>query len=104
MSDDPLWDGGVSVLGALLAAGHVVAFIGVVRRLGWGRRLGLILGVIGLFGSVAVFVGLAFSLTSSDLPDGASAVLVIPAGMAVTYGLIVVFLYRSRSEFAARTW
>ena len=103
LSDDPLWDGGVSVLGAVLAAGHVVAALGVLRRLGWGRRLGLILGAIGLFGSLAVLVTLAASLTSSDLPDGSEAVLLIPAGMAVTYGLIVVFLYRARAEFTTPT-
>jgi hypothetical protein len=73
LSDDPLWGGGVSVLGAALAAGHVVAAIGVLRRLGWSRRLGLIIGLIGLFGSLAVLVTLAASLTSSDLPDGAPA-------------------------------
>ena len=103
MSDDPLWDGGISVLGAVLAAAHVVAALGIFRRAGWARGLGLALGVIGLFGSLAVLAGLAASLLSSDLPDEAPVVLIIPAGMAVTYGLIVVFLYRSRGEFTAPT-
>jgi hypothetical protein len=103
LSDDPLRDGGVSVLGATLAAGHVVAAVGVLRRLFWGRRLGLILGAVGLFGSLAVLVTLAASLTSSDLPEGSEAVLLIPAGMALTYGLIVVLLYRARAEFPGLT-
>ena len=55
--------------------------------------------MIGLLGSLAVLLTLAASLTSSDLPDGAPVVLAIPAGMALTYGLILTFLYRARAEF-----
>ncbi len=103
LSDDPLWDGGISVLGAVLAAAHVVAALGIFRRVGWARGLGLALGVIGLFGSVAVLLTLGASLFSSDLPDEAPLVLIIPAGMAFAYGLIVVTLYRARAAFSAPT-
>ena len=78
-----------------------MAALGIFRRVGWARRLGLALGVIGLFGSVAVLLTLGASLFSSDLPDEAPLVLIIPAGMAVAYGLIVVTLYRARAEFSA---
>jgi hypothetical protein len=102
LSDDPLWDGGVSVLGALLAAGHLAAALGVVRRTAWGRRLGLTVGGIGLFGSAAVLVTLIPGLERAEALIGRLPILVlaIPAGMVVSYGLIVVVLYRARDEFS----
>jgi hypothetical protein len=102
LSDDPLWDGGVSVLGALLAAGHLAAALGVVRRTAWGRRLGLAVGGIGLFGSAAVLVTLIPGLERAEALIGRLPILVlaIPAGMVVSYGLIVVVLYRARDEFS----
>ncbi|MGZ6299332.1 MAG: hypothetical protein ACXWMN_02415 [Candidatus Limnocylindria bacterium] len=41
---DPFWDGGISVLGALLAVVHLAAAFGVMRRADWGRRLALAVG------------------------------------------------------------
>ena len=101
VSDDPLWDGGVSVLGALLAVAHLAAALGVVRRAGWGRRLGLAVAGIGLFGSAAVLITLIPGLERAEAVIGRLPVLVlaIPAGMVVSYGLIVVALYRARDEF-----
>lgn len=101
LSDDPLWDGGVSVLGALLATGHLAAALGVVRRRAWGRRLGLAVGGIGLFGSAAVLVTLIPGLERADALIGRLPILVlaIPTGMVVSYGLIVVVLYRARDAF-----
>jgi hypothetical protein len=101
LSDDPLWDGGVSVLGALLAVAHLAAALGVVRRAAWGRRLGLVLGGIGLFGSAAVLITLIPGLERAEAVTGRMPILVlaIPAGMVVAYGLIVFALYRARDEF-----
>ena len=102
LSDDPLWDDGVSVLGALLSAGHLAAALGVVRRAAGGRRLGLALGGIGLFGSAAVLITLIPGLDRAEALIGQAPILVlaIPAGMVVSYGLIVFALYRARDEFS----
>lgn len=103
LSDDPLWDGGVSVLGAFLAGGHLVAAVGILRRIGWGRRLGLALGVIGLLGSGAVLLTLAANLGNVPPVVGEAplTVLAIPAGMAATYAVVVVALLRAKAEFGA---
>jgi hypothetical protein len=99
LSGDPLSDGGISLLGALLAAAHLAAALGVTRRVAWGRKLGLAMGAIGLFGSGVVLLTLAASLMGrgfSGLP------LAVPAGMVVVYGLIVVALLRAQREFSHR--
>lgn len=102
LSDDPLWDGGVSVLGALLAGGHLAAALGVVRRAASGRRLGLVVAGIGLFGSAAVLITLLPGLERAEAVIGRLPILVlaIPAGMVVSYGLVVVVLYRAQHEFS----
>lgn len=102
LSDDPLWDGGVSVLGVLLAVAHLAAALGVLRRAGWSRRLGLAVAGLGLFGSAAVLITLIPGLERAEALIGRLPVLVlaIPAGMVVSYGMIVVALYRARDEFS----
>lgn len=99
LSPDPFWDGGIS----LLAAGHLVAALGVTRRAGWARRLGLWMGAIGLFGSGMVLLTLSASLLTRGNSGSAfpGLLLAIPAGMLLTYGLIVVILLRARSEFTS---
>lgn len=99
LSDDPLWDGGISVLGAFLAVAHLAAGVGVLARTPGARRLGLLLGGIGLFGTVAVVLTLAANMMSSGLPPETPLVLAIPAGMAVAYGIIVLALWRAKAEF-----
>jgi FtsH-binding integral membrane protein len=101
LTDDPLWDGGVSVLGAVLAAAHVIAALGLFGRRGWGRRLGLIIGLIGLFGTAIVLLTLAANVgrVSGFLPDLSPLVLGIPAGMVAAYALIVGLLWRAGPEF-----
>lgn len=99
-----LWDGGISLLGAALAALHLVAAIGVTRRVGWGRQLGLWMGGIGLFGSGAVLLTLAPGVLSGDagavIGSAPLMVLAVPAAMVLVYGLIFVLLLRARGEFA----
>jgi len=98
-----LWDGGISLLGAALAAGHLVAALGVMRRAAWGRRLGLWMGGIGLFGSGAVLLTLAPGVLGGDAGAivGSPPVLplAVPAGMVLVYGLIFAILLRARGEF-----
>ena len=98
-----LWDGGISLIGAILAAAHVAAAAGVMRRAGWGRRLGLWMAGVGLFGSGAVLLTLAPGVLSGDagavLGSPPLLVLAIPAGMVLAYGLILVILLRARGEF-----
>ena len=98
-----LWDGGISLVGAALAAGNLVAAIGVTRRAGWGRRLGLWTGGIGLFGSGAVLLTLAPGILGGDagalIGGSPLLVLAVPAGMVLVYGLIVAILIRARDEF-----
>jgi hypothetical protein len=103
LSDDPFWDGGVSAIGGLLAVGHLAAAIGVTRRAGWARTLAMWMGAIGLFGSGAVLLTLGGGLLGPSASVIGSAipvlVLAIPAGMFITYGLIVLILLRARTEF-----
>ena len=102
LSDDPLWDGGVSVLGAVLAAGHVAAALGVLRRARWGRGLALGIAIVGMIGSASVFFGLAVGLARGrpEIIDEMYVVpLLIPIGMIATYGVILVGVYRAKSEF-----
>jgi hypothetical protein len=98
-----LWDDGISLLGALLAAAHLVAAIGVTRRAAWARRLGLWMGGVGLFGSGAVLLTLAPGVLGGDaaavLGSAPVLVLAIPAGMVLVYGFIVAALLRARDEF-----
>jgi hypothetical protein len=98
-----LWDGGISLIGAVLAAAHLAAALAVMRRAGWGRRLGLWMGGVGLFGSGAVLLTLAPGVLSGDagavLGSPPLLVLAIPAGMVLVYGLIVAILLRARGEF-----
>ena len=98
-----LWDDGISLLGAALAALHLVAALGVMRRAGWARRLGLWMGGIGLFGSGAVLLTLAPGVLSGDagavLQSPPILVLAVPAGMLFVYGLIFILLLRARGEF-----
>jgi hypothetical protein len=103
LGDDPLWDDGVSVLGAVLAAAHLVAALGVLRRARWGRGLGLGVAIVGLIGSAAVLLGFAvgMNLARPELLPGIYAVsLLIPLGMLATYLVIAVSLIRARSEFS----
>jgi hypothetical protein len=99
-----LWDGGISLLGGFLAALHLVAAIGVTRRAGWARRLGLWMAGIGLFGSGVVLLTLAPGVLSGDADAVLSSppllVLAVPAGMVLVYGLILLILLRARDEFA----
>ena len=99
-----LWDGGISLLGAVLAASHLVAALGVTRRAGWGRRLGLWMAGIGVFGSGAVLLTLAPGLLGGDaagvLGSSPLQLLAVPAGMVLVYALILVVLLRARDEFA----
>ena len=99
-----LWDDGISLLGALLAAGNLGAALGVTRRAGWGRRLGLWMAGIGLFGSGAVLLTLAPGVLSGDATASFRStpvqLLAVPAGILLVYGLILVILLRARDEFA----
>ena len=97
-----LWDGGISLLGAVLAAAHLVAALGVTRRAPWARRLGLWMAGVGLFGSGVVLLTLGGSLFGPAGPTGGASpllALAIPAGMVAVYALILILLLRAGSEF-----
>jgi hypothetical protein len=102
LGDEPLWDGGVSLLGALVAAAHLVAAWGVFTRHPWGRRLGLVVGGVGAVGTGIVLLTLAANLGSVAAPAGPTSPLVlgIPAAMFATYLAVVVILWRARPDFA----
>jgi len=98
-----LWDDGISLLGAALAALHLVAALGVTRRAGWARPLGLWMSGIGLFGNGVVLVTLAPGALSDKAALFGSTplqLLAVPVGMVLVYGLIFVLLLRARDEFA----
>lgn len=97
-----LWDNGISLLGAALAALHLVAALGVTRRNGWARRLGLWMAGVGLLGSGVVLVTLAPGVLSDDaavLGSTPLQLLAVPGGMVLVYGLILMILLRARDEF-----
>ena len=104
LSRGVLWDDGISLLGALLAAAHLVAALGVTRHAGWARRLGLWMGGLGLFGSGAVLLTLLPGMLTGD-PGAVVAsppllLLAVPAGMVIVYALIFIILLRAGREFS----
>jgi hypothetical protein len=99
---DLLADGGISVLGAVMAVLHLAAAVGITQRHRWARTLGIILAIIGVGGSLAVLIpmiGAIESVRAID-PNALPTFLAIPAGMVLTYGLALVVLLRSRLAFA----
>jgi hypothetical protein len=97
-------DGGVSLIGAVLALLHVVAVVGIARRSGWSRGLGIGLAGVGLFGSISVlglFAGGAGTMLDVD-PGAGLVLLAIPAGMAASYLVVLVALLRGRDAFGIR--
>jgi hypothetical protein len=60
------------------------------------------MGGIGLFGSAAVLITIIPGLERAEALVGRLPipVLAIPAGRVLSYGLIVVALYRGRDEFS----
>jgi hypothetical protein len=99
-----LVDGGVSLIGAVLGILHVVAAVGIARRSGWSRGLGIGLAGLGLFGSVSVlglFVGGAGTILEVD-PGVTLVLLTIPAGMVASYLVVLVALLRGRDAFGTR--
>jgi hypothetical protein len=104
LGEDPLWDGGVSLLGALVATAHLIAALGVFTRQSWGRRLGLVVGGVGAVGTGLVLVTLAANVGSVPAPAGPASPLVlgIPAAMFATYLAVVLILWRARPAFAPR--
>jgi hypothetical protein len=98
--EDPV-EGFVIVVGVVFAGSHLVAALGVFRRAPWARRLGLIVGGVGLVGTVLVVVTLVPGLDPARDVTGAWGIapLAIPAAMAATYAVIVVALWRARGAF-----
>jgi hypothetical protein len=109
---------GVGGIGLALAVAHLVAGIGVLRRRGWARILGLVLSVLGvvvwglaLVGSVVVAVqpipagylensGLTIEEYRSFTRIGTVVGLVITTVALAAYLFILVVLARRGREFA----
>ena len=112
---------GLGIGALLVAVAHLAAGIGVLRRRGWGRILGMVVSILGL---LFLGLGLLGSLLAMGMPmsnaslqgSGMTAeqyrsvigvTLAIVAGlMAVGLGIyifILVVLATRGSEFAART-
>jgi hypothetical protein len=98
--DDPV-EAFLIVVGVVFATSHLIAAFGVIRRAAWARRLGLIVGGIGLVGTTTVVVILIPGLDQvRDLTGGWTiAPLAIPVAMAATYLVIVVVLWRGGGAF-----
>jgi hypothetical protein len=89
------------VVGVVLAGGHLVAALGVFVRASWARRMGLIVGGIGLVGTSVVVITLVPGLDRVRDVTGSWTIgpLAIPVAMAATYAVIVGLLWRAHSEF-----
>ena len=100
--DDPI-EAFLIVVGVVLAGSHLVAGLGVFRRTAWARRLGMIVGGIGLVGTAVVAVTLIPGLGRVEEVTGSWTVapLAIPLEMVATYAAIVWLLWRAPGEFSA---
>jgi hypothetical protein len=98
--DDPT-EAFLLVVGTVFAASHLAAAFGVFRRAGWGRRLGLVVGGIGLVGTSVVAVTLLPGLDRARDVTGSWTIapLAIPVAMTASYVAIVGLLWRGRGEF-----
>lgn len=104
LGDDPLANPAWSVTGAILAGAHVVAAVGVVRRMAWGRRLGLWIGGLAMLGTAFVLVTWTISALAAIGPSGeALSAILVPAAMFASYTVVVGILWRARPEFSAPT-
>jgi hypothetical protein len=98
--DDPI-EAFLIVVGLVLATSHLVAALGVFGRASWARRLGLIVGGIGLVGTSVVAITLVPGLDRVRDVTGSWTVapLAIPMAMAASYAVIVGLLWRAEAEF-----
>ena len=98
--DDPV-EAFLIVVGLVLAASHLIAALGVFGRRSWARRLGLIVGGIGLVGTLVVVITLVPGLDRVRDVTGSWTIgpLAIPVAMAATYALIVWLLWRASGAF-----
>ncbi|RPH34659.1 MAG: hypothetical protein EHM90_05725 [Chloroflexi bacterium] len=101
LGDDPFANPAWSVTGAILAGAHLAAVVGIVRRMAWGRRLGLWIGGLAMFGTAVVLVTWTVNALATIGPsaDALTAIL-IPAGMFASYAVVVGLLWRARPEFS----
>lgn len=100
LGDDPFANPAVSVSGAIWAGAHVVAALGIVRRFSWGRRLGLWIGGLAMFGTGFVVVTWTLSALAYLGPTSeALSAILIPLAMFASYAVVVGLLWRARAEF-----
>lgn len=102
LGDDPFANPPRSVTSAILAAAHVAAAVGIVRRVAWGRRLGLWIGGLAMFGTAFVLVTSILSALAYLGPTAeALSAILIPLAMFTSYAVVVGLLWRARAEFPA---
>jgi apolipoprotein N-acyltransferase len=81
----------------------VSAAVGIVRRRAWGRRLGLWIGGLAMFGTALVLVTWTVNALATIGPSAeALAAILIPAGMFASYAVVVGLLWPARPEFTPR--
>jgi hypothetical protein len=66
-------------IGALVAVAHILAGIGVLRRSGWGRILGLVLSALGLLLFAFGLVGALLAKVNTLPPDAFDSSTITPA-------------------------
>lgn len=111
---------GLGIVALLVALAHLLAGIGVLRRRGWGRVLGLVVSILGILFLALGFLGslAAMAMPISDISIQASGMtaeqyrsmigitfVVIAALMLIGLGIyvfITIVLATRGSEFAER--
>ena len=100
---------GLGVFALLVALAHAAAGIGVIRRRGWARIAGLVLGGLGLtlnlLGLALALIGLGSArpltengITVDPLPSLVAGIVVLLA-FTLAYGFVVVALARRGADF-----
>jgi hypothetical protein len=83
-----------AAIGALVGAAHILAGIGVLRRSGWGRILGLVLSALGLLLFALGLVGSLLARVNTLPPSAFDSSTITPEqyerAMALAQGLGVV--------------
>ena len=105
------------IAGLLVAAAHVLSGIGIIRRAGWGRILGIVTASLGVLLSALVVVIVLIGLTQPISPAslgasgmteeqyrsvpalGLAVVMVIMGGALLCYLFVLVALIRTGSAF-----
>jgi len=105
------------IAGLLVAAAHVLSGIGIIRRAGWGRILGIVIASLGVLLTALILLVVVIGLTQPTSPATLAAsgmteeqyravaalgfviVMVMMGGALLCYLFVLVALIRTGSAF-----